>query len=177
MKKDLEYDLFVERMGSFGMDLEVMFGDQDEPQPPNRSLTHYGVKGMKWGVRRYQNKDGTLTTAGRKRRSGKSSGIRKKLRPKTRAIEKKTELSKSTNARRLYRNRHLLSDAELRDRVNRINMEQQLGRLAANERSVGSRAASKVISSAGNAVMNTVIQEGINYGKKETSKYIKKRRG
>lgn len=30
-------------------------------------LVHYGVKGMKWGVRRYQNKDGTLTNAGKKR--------------------------------------------------------------------------------------------------------------
>jgi hypothetical protein len=34
---------------------------------PNGELYHWGVKGMKWGVRRWQNTDGTLTTAGRKR--------------------------------------------------------------------------------------------------------------
>lgn len=32
----------------------------------NEELYHYGVKGQKWGVRRYQNKDGSLTPAGRK---------------------------------------------------------------------------------------------------------------
>ena len=30
-------------------------------------LCHWGIKGMRWGVRRYQNKDGTLTPAGKKR--------------------------------------------------------------------------------------------------------------
>lgn len=35
----------------------------------NRELYHWGKKGMKWGVRRYQNKDGSLTPAGRERYS------------------------------------------------------------------------------------------------------------
>lgn len=32
-------------------------------------LYHYGLKGMKWGVRRWQNADGTWTPAGKKRYS------------------------------------------------------------------------------------------------------------
>lgn len=35
-------------------------------------LQHWGVKGQKWGVRRYQNKDGSLTAAGKTRYAGDS---------------------------------------------------------------------------------------------------------
>ena len=53
---------------------------------------------MKWGIRRYQNKDGSLTAAGKKRYSDSSSandGIKD------------------------------LTDQELRDRINRLNLEKQ----------------------------------------------------
>lgn len=43
----------------------------------DQSLCHYGIMGMKWGVRRFQNADGSLTTAGKARygKGGKKGGI------------------------------------------------------------------------------------------------------
>lgn len=60
-------------------------------------LYHFGIKGMKWGIRRYQNKDGSLTVAGKKRYSDSSSN---------------NEIKD-------------LTDQELRDRINRLNLERQ----------------------------------------------------
>lgn len=40
------------------------------------TITHHGIKGMKWGVRRYQNPDGTLTAEGKARTKGRNRIIR-----------------------------------------------------------------------------------------------------
>lgn len=40
----------------------------------NDYIEHHGIKGMHWGIRRFQNEDGSLTSAGKKRYS--SSEVR-----------------------------------------------------------------------------------------------------
>lgn len=50
-------------------------------------LIHHGVLGMKWGIRRYQNTDGSLTDAGKKRYLKKSKKIDRQID----RLERKTE--------------------------------------------------------------------------------------
>jgi hypothetical protein len=50
---DKDYQNFVERMGSFDDDLDVITGKKEE------NLAHHGIKGMHWGVRRTEAQLGT----------------------------------------------------------------------------------------------------------------------
>lgn len=78
-------------------------------------LAHYGVKGMKWGVRRYQNEDGSLTPLGKKRMGYRDktvnnikSNIRRSEEDKKRAKAALKDISKngisSQHIRDLYYN-------------------------------------------------------------------------
>lgn len=55
----------------------------------DNELRHYGIKGMRWGIRRYQNPDGSLTPAGRKRIEKKDQKWAKKNTDKITARAKK----------------------------------------------------------------------------------------
>lgn len=77
-------------------------------------LYHWGIKGMKWGVRRYQNKDGSLTPAGKKRYSQNDSPSEDYVRAHT-----KKPISQ-------------MSDQELRTVNNRLQMENQYRQLTAS---------------------------------------------
>lgn len=80
-------------------------------------LKHWGIKGMKWGVRRYQNKDGSLTPVGKKRYfDGSTSSSSTSKSSQTSQQPKKKTVSE-------------MSDQELRDAVNRLRLEQDYTKL------------------------------------------------
>lgn len=116
-------------------------------------IFHAGVKGMKWGQRLYQNKDGSLTALGRLR-YGKGSGKRKASTAKAKttkvdskkAIEqKKKEILKSRSAKELYKNADLFSTQELQTAYNRLQLERNILSLSPKEVSKGEQFVSKAI--------------------------------
>ena len=78
-------------------------------------LSHHGIKNQKWGVRRFQNYDGTLTEEG-KLRYGSSENFSEGPDRKTEKKWKKNDVSK-------------LTDEELRTRINRLQNEATYKRL------------------------------------------------
>lgn len=93
-------------------------------------LYHHGILGMKWGVRRYQNSDGSLTAAGRKRYANPDGSLNEKGKKKfgnsVKTAEKVETASKSSGESASTPKRQEpseMSDKELQDRVNRLRNE------------------------------------------------------
>ena len=112
------------------------------------SLAHAGVKGMRWGVRRYQNKDGSLTPAGKKRYGDPHEDY-------SRAHDKKSVKQ--------------MSDRELRERNNRLQMEKQYADLT-RKKGNGKKVINAFVSTAGTitavmgayATYKTLANKGID---------------
>ena len=121
-------------------------------------LQHYGIKGIKWGVRRFQNSDGSLTADGKKRYSGDNlKDIQKQVnqgknvvdgvkKTKAKAAEKRTE-------KKIKDDLSQMSDKELRDIVNRLNMEERYMQvMKSRDVQVGKSKADKILDYAGTAL-------------------------
>ena len=86
-------------------------------------LYHYGIKGQKWGVRRFENEDGTLTPAGKARYSKTDEKSAAKAAKKIQRQENRAARRRMINdASRV----HTMSDAELMEKIGRLTNEKKL---------------------------------------------------
>ena len=92
-------------------------------------LYHHGVPGQRWGFRRYQNPDGTLTPAGR-RRANKLAEKYAKVTGKKLIIKKR---SVQGNEKQKPKTISEMSDYELQQKINRINLENSYKKLLSQQ--------------------------------------------
>lgn len=96
-------------------------------------LYHWGIKGMKWGIRRYQNADGTLTAAGKKRYLNPDGTLNKKGKKKFGDSVKVDEVQKpraKTSDEYLNEKISNMTDQELMQKVIRLRQEDSFRELS-----------------------------------------------
>ena len=122
-------------------------------------LYHFGIKGMRWGVRRYQNPDGSLTNAGKKRlKKGHASNEENDSSNKSNTKSSSTKTVKD------------MSDDELRQAINRLQLEQQYKNLSPKNVSKGKKFVDTVTNDVlkpaaidmGKQVAKSLMTKGVN---------------
>ena len=104
-------------------------------------LMHYGIKGMRWGVRRSE-----------------------KQLEKVRGKKNGEDDAKKQDMKTASKNRRLLTESDLKKRIERIKLEKQLKDLTDEELSPGRKAVNDILVSSGKSVATKVVAGAALYG-------------
>ena len=116
----------------------------------SNELYHFGIKGQKWGVRRFQNEDGTRTSLGRERRRGNRLA---------RAASKKKSDYKAYRKR--IKRIDKMSDEEIANRIKRLESEAKLKDLERQKMIPGGKAVADILSSSGKNAATKIVTAGM----------------
>ena len=122
----------------------------------DNELYHHGVKGMKWGVRRTPSQLGHDTGGIDLQKTKKKVEAANTIVNESQNINKKVSSRKQRKIQKQQvQNAKAMTDQELRERVNRLNMEQQYARLSTEQMSAGKVNVDRVLSEVGTVVALT----------------------
>lgn len=162
--------------------------DYDKPELSEESLAHFGVLGMKWGIRKKPNSSGLSRHKKKKLKKRRIKNLKKarKIREKKRAqaqeVQKtKDEIIKSKDISQMLKNVDKFSNQEINDMLTRLDTESRLRERVAKEsvknQSRGEKAANFVKSnvSAGlkagsSTLLKTVSENALEIGVKALAK-------
>lgn len=174
----------------------------ERPLRPDE-LMHFGILGMKWGIRRFQNPDGSLTNLGKKRlaqgkgRVNKETGLYEKVSRKERkrnaAIKKKRaeSLEKARRQQKLAKEGRLsarqMTDKQLDERIARLKKEKEYNDLMKDTRAISKGksiakeiladttkdAGKKILTAGAIAFGGAVVAKLLGYAEKDGDKEIK----
>lgn len=145
-------------------------------------LYHYNIPGSHWGIRRFQNKDGTLTALGRERYRKSQANASSDNTPQKKKIfgilskeqRKKTQTDMNSDDTPRKKKVSEMSDKELQDVVNRLRNEQTYAQLTAPKKNpilqAGMKAAIGIIESSGKWLVSRAIENAKESQAKERAK-------
>lgn len=129
-------------------------------------LYHHGVKGMKWGIRRYQNKDGSLTPAGKKKYAKLEAELDKL------GGKGKSEYTYGTPTKKIVSE---MSDDELKTYTNRMRLEKEYYEAGKNLAAVNPVRVSKGRQFANKFVKEAIEPAVVSVGKSYLEDFMKKK--
>lgn len=115
-------------------------------------LYHYGISGMKWGIRRYQNKDGSLTAAGKKRLAKEEA----------RQKEVAAERARRVSSDRLSTKK--MTSEEIKARKERLQLEKDYNTLKDQTKSKGQAFIERVMTAMAEKSLVNIGTQVINSG-------------
>lgn len=99
-------------------------------EPEDDSLEHWGIKGQRWGVRRFENEDGTLTKAGKERygkREGYRTDVTKKMKQLRKGLKRETGSDMGDFAGQSYMNDIVIKKGSIAKRLSSKANEKESG--------------------------------------------------
>ena len=153
----------------------------------NNELYHHGIKGQKWGIRRFQNKDGSLTKAGLKRYSDSASSAASAVgKAIVKGGKKVAEKISEKHAQRKEEKRienlmskpiRKLTEEERIERMDRKMKEKELLALEKNVSDLKSGAMSKGRKFIEDMVTKVAIPSVLDAGQKQLTSFLNKKLG